>query len=59
MQLIVPQVLDGRGVGCAPEKLGELAHDAAPTALKNKCEFFNDDLIELALYAPSTRARVL
>src|SRR6202140_4233037 len=49
MQLVAPQVLDGGGVGRAPEESGELTDHADIAGLRLRCELAHAHVVEHAL----------
>ncbi len=49
MQLVAPQVLDGGGVGRAPEECGELTDHADITGLGSGCELAHAHVVDHAL----------
>jgi hypothetical protein len=49
VQLVASQVLDGGGIGRAPEKPGELAHDAQIVRLRLRCKLAHTHVVEHAL----------
>src|SRR5260370_26566772 len=49
MKLVAPQVLDGGGVGQAPEECGELTDNADITGLRLRCELAHAHVVDHAL----------